>query len=80
MIDTAFLKDLESSFPGGSDSGWYIYAGLVFQANDRMEYIGELFEYLHGERKSEADLARKSRALREAQLKASVLIGFPKAR
>jgi hypothetical protein len=73
-----FLKGLQELYPGGSSSSWYIFAGLVLQANDRMETIGDLFEVLRAETPKLADLLVKVRTLREAQLKASVLIGFPK--
>jgi hypothetical protein len=79
MSDSApFLKGLEELYPGGASSPWYIYAGLVLQANDRMDLLGDLFQILKDETTSSTDLIVKVRALREAQLKASVLIGFPK--
>jgi hypothetical protein len=77
---TSFLKGLQELYPGGAKSPWYIFAGLVLQANDRMELLGELFQVLKDETPNSTDLIAKVRALREAQLKASVLIGFPKVR
>jgi len=72
------FEQLEAAFPGGEHSTWFIYAGLVFQANDQMHFIGDLYDFLRSQTNDDHLLLRKIRQLREAQLKASVLIGFPK--
>lgn len=77
-IDDAFFHDLESTFPGGSNSPWYVYAGLIFQANDRMEYLASTWHYIQAQTADEDEKIKKARKFREALLKASVLVGFPK--
>jgi hypothetical protein len=74
----AFLRSLAKLYPDGPHSPWYIFVGLVLQANDRMDAIAALFEILREQTPNREDLITKVRTLREAQLKASVLIGFPK--
>lgn len=76
MSDTETLfATLESHFPNDS---WFVYAGLIFQANDRMDYIGKTWEYVLKHTESQEEQVIKARKLREALLKASVLVGFPK--
>lgn len=77
-VDKAFLQKLELSFPGQASGPWYVYAGLIFQANDRMDLIKTLWEYLADSTRKEEDQFVKARKFREALLKASVLVGFPK--
>lgn len=79
-INKAFLHTLESSFPGQASGPWYVYAGLIFQANDHMEHIKTLWEYLADNTPTEEVQFVKARKFREALLKASVLVGFPKVR
>lgn len=77
-VDKAFLQKLESLFPGQASGPWYVYAGLIFQANDHMDKIKTLWEYLADSTPKEEDQFVKARKLRESLLKASVLVGFPK--
>lgn len=57
---------------------WFVYAGLVFQANDRMDYIGKTWDYILKHTPNQEEQVVKARKLREALLKSSVLVGFPK--
>ena len=75
-----FLQRLESAFPGGVNGSWYIYAALVCQANDRMEFIGDIWGHVKPQTPDTEEQLVKARKLREALLKASVLVGFPKVR
>lgn len=77
-LDNAFFHQLESQFPGGSQSPWYVYAILIFQANDHMDLIGTTWDYVRSQTSNEDELIVKARKMREALLKASVLVGFPK--
>lgn len=70
-----FLAMLECQFPNDS---WFVYASLVFQANDRMDYIGRTWDYVLKHTPSQGEQVIKARKLREALLKSSVLVGFPK--
>lgn len=79
-VDDHFLRKLESLFPGGSSSPWYVYAGLIFQANDHMDLIGKTWDYIRRQTPSQENQGVKARKFREALLKASVLVGFPKVR
>ncbi|KAI5359302.1 hypothetical protein Slin14017_G102040 [Septoria linicola] len=76
-IDSAFFQKLESQFPGAGRGSWYVYAGLVFQTNDRMDLIEVLWKYIKIA-SFDKELVGKARKLREALLKASALVGFPK--
>lgn len=75
-VENAFFKDLESKFPGNGP--WYVYAALIFQANDRMDLIGKTWQHVNSQTSDQKELITKTRKLREALLKASVLVGFPK--
>lgn len=77
-VDNAFLEKLQSLYPGGRDSPWFVYAGLIFQSNDYMDLVGKTFDFVKDQEPEREPLIVKARKLREAQLKASVLIGFPK--
>lgn len=79
-VDDTFLQGLEALFPGQTNGPWYVYAGLIFQANDDMDHIKTLWNYLAESTLKEQDQFAKARKLREALLKASVLVGFPKVR
>lgn len=76
-IDNGFFQKLESQFPGAGRGNWYIYAGVVFQTNDRMDLIEALWKYVKTA-SFDSELLGKSRKLREALLKNSALVGFPK--
>ena len=76
-VDNAFFKQLESKFPNGP---WYVYAALIFQANDHMDLIGKTWAFVESETPKQEDQLAKARKLREALLKASVLVGFPKVK
>lgn len=78
LLDDAFFRQLESQFPGGPQSPWFVYAILILQANDHMDLIGSTWEYVKSETPDEDELLVKARKMREALLKASVLVGFPK--
>lgn len=69
------LNTLKVQFPNDL---WYVYAGLVFQANDRMDYIGKIWDYVLNHTPNQEEQVIKARKLREALLKSSVLVGFPK--
>lgn len=77
-LDNNFFAKLESSFPGAARGNWYVYAAAVFQANDRMDLVAKTWSYVKAGTFKEEDLLVKARKLREALLKASVLVGFPK--
>lgn len=76
----AFFQQLESRFPGASDGSWYVYAALVFQVNDRMDLIGPTWNRVKSTTPGTEKQVVKARKLREALLKASVLVGFPKVK
>lgn len=78
QIRKDFFQRLESRFPGGSDSPWFVYAALVFQANDYMDLIGDLWAYVSENTPDVEAKVVKARKTREALLKASALVGFPK--
>lgn len=77
-LENISFQKLESLYPGGTDSPWYVYAGLVFQTNDQMSLIGPLWSYVESQTSKKEDQIAKARKLREALLKASSLVGFPK--
>ncbi|KAF2168719.1 hypothetical protein M409DRAFT_65144 [Zasmidium cellare ATCC 36951] len=77
-LTNEFFQQLESLFPKAADSPWYVYAALVFQANDRMELISSTWRYVQSTTSKAEDQIVKARKMREALLKASVLVGFPK--
>ncbi|KAK4499730.1 hypothetical protein PRZ48_007916 [Zasmidium cellare] len=77
-LTNEFFQQLEAQFPNTVNGPWFVYAGLVFQANDRMELIGSLWRYVKSTTPKAEDQIVKARKLREALLKASVLVGFPK--
>jgi len=57
---------------------WHSYAALIFQVNDQMELVGETWRAVLARTQNEEDLLRAARQMREALLKSSVLVGFPK--
>nr|POE47336.1 uncharacterized protein c17d11.03c [Quercus suber] len=79
-IDSPFYSKLAGLYQGGhSDWPWYCYAALVFQVNDQMNLVGETWSVAHESAAgNEQTQLRIARQLREAMLKASVLVGFPK--
>lgn len=77
-IDYSLFEALEQHFPGGETSSWYVYAGLIFQVNDRMDLIGQIWKYIASKTPTLDEQVNKGRKLREGLLKASVLVGFPK--
>lgn len=77
-IDDIFFKKLADSFPGGQDGPWYVYAALIFQANDHMDLISKTWNNVAEHTQGTENQIIKARKLREALLKASVLVGFPK--
>lgn len=79
-LDQTFYSKLADIYKG-DESGWpwYCYAALVFQVNDRMDLIGDVWSAVNTSIDTgEATQLRIARQLREALLKASVLVGFPK--
>ena len=77
-IDDAFFGHIASLHPGDENFLWYCYTALVFQANDQMDLVGETFEAALRRTSDEKVQLRVARQMREAMLKASVLVGFPK--
>lgn len=77
-IDYSLFEKLEQAFPGGDVSTWYVYAALVLQAHDCMDVIGQIWNYVVSKTATLEEQVRKGRKMREAMLKASVLVGFPK--
>lgn len=57
---------------------WYCYAVVVFQVHDMMDFVGQTWIYVLEHTKEEEDQLKLARQTREALLKASVLVGFPK--
>lgn len=76
--DNNFFKQLANTFPGGEDGPWFVYAALVFQANDHMDLIAKVWDHVAQSTPGTENQIIKARKLREALLKASVLVGFPK--
>lgn len=77
-IDYSLFEALEQLFPGGETSAWYVYAALIFQVNDRMDLIGQIWKYIASKTPTLDEQVKKGRKMREGLLKASVLVGFPK--
>jgi len=77
-IDEAFFGHIASLHPGDDDFLWHCYAALVFQVNDQMDLVGETFEAALRRTSDQNLQLRMARQMREAMLKASVLVGFPK--
>ena len=76
--DSLFDK-LAGTYQGDADGfPWYIYVALVFQVNDHMELVGQTWRAVLARIQNEEDQLRAARQIREALLKASVLVGFPK--
>ena len=62
------------------DFPWYCYAAVVFQVHDKMELIGQTWRFVLEHTEGEDNRVRVARQMREALLKASALVGFPKVR
>ena len=62
------------------DFPWYCYAAVVFQVHDKMELIGQTWRFVLEDTEGEDNQLRVARQMREALLKASALVGFPKVR
>lgn len=78
-VDQAFFDRLAGIYQGEiSGWPWYCYAALVFQVNDKMDLIGETWKAVLKHTNGKEDQLRVARQIREALLKASVLVGFPK--
>jgi hypothetical protein len=78
-IDQGFFDQLAGLYQGQTkDFPWFCYAALVFQVNDKMDLVGQTWEAVLERTKGEEDQLRVARQMREALLKASVLVGFPK--
>ncbi|KAF1734781.1 hypothetical protein CRV24_006329 [Beauveria bassiana] len=74
-VDEVFLQRLQDKFP---NDAWFVYAGIVLQANDQVDIIAELWNAVKDNTPSLNAQVIKARKLREAFLKSSVLVGFPK--
>ncbi|KAM3540040.1 hypothetical protein ARSEF1564_007066 [Beauveria bassiana] len=74
-VDKMFLQRLQDKLP---NDAWFVYAGIVLQANDQMDIIAELWNAVKDKTPSPNAQVIKARKLREAFLKTSVLVGFPK--
>jgi len=57
---------------------WYILATAALLAFHQAPLIGELWRYLSQQRRSEGENLAAVRQIREACLKSSVLVGFPR--
>jgi hypothetical protein len=80
-IDQEFFDKLAGIYQGQiSDFPWYCYAALVFQVHDQTDLVGQTWEAVFNRTKGEKDQLKATRQIREALLKASVLVGFPKVR
>jgi len=78
-IDQQFFNKLAGIYQGHvPEFPWYGYAAVVFQVHDKMELIGQTWRFVLEHTKDEEDQLRIARQIREALLKASVLVGFPK--
>jgi hypothetical protein len=78
-MDQQFFGELAKVYQGQiPDFPWYCYAAVVFQVHDEMELVGQTWRYVLEHAKDEDDGLRLARQIREALLKASVLVGFPK--
>jgi hypothetical protein len=80
-MNAAFIETLAGLYQGqDADFPWYCYVALVFQVNDQMELVGQTWRAVLSRTKDEKEQLRAARQIREALLKASVLVGFPKVR
>jgi hypothetical protein len=78
-IDQQFFDKLAGVYQGRIPQfPWYCYAVVVFQVHDKMDFVGQTWRYVLEQTKEEDDGLRIARQMREALLKASVLVGFPK--
>lgn len=78
-IDQQFFDKLAGIYQGRFlQFPWYCYAAVVFQVQDKMDFVGQTWRYVLEHTKVEEDQLRIARQMREALLKASVLVGFPK--
>lgn len=78
-IDQQFFDKLVGVYQGHVPQfPWYCYAAVVFQVHDKMDFVGQTWRYVLEHTKVEEDQLRIARQMREALLKASVLVGFPK--
>lgn len=78
-IDQQFFEKLASIYQGPTPNfPWYCYAAVVFQVHDEMELIGQTWRSVLEHTKNKEDQLKIAREMREALLKASVLVGFPK--
>jgi hypothetical protein len=80
-IDQAFFDKLATLYSGeDSEFPWYCYTVLVFQVNDQMDLVGETWKGVLKHMDGDFNQLKVARQMREALLKASVLVGFPKVR
>ena len=80
-IDQQFFDKLAGIYQGKIEGfPWYCYAALVFQVHDKMDLVGQTWDAVLQHTKEEDDQLKVARQMREALLKASVLVGFPKVR
>ncbi|KAM3453547.1 hypothetical protein NHJ6243_009125 [Beauveria neobassiana] len=70
-VDKVFLQKLQDKFPNDT---WFVYAGIVLQANDQMDIIAELWNAVKDNTSSPNAQVIKARRLREAFLKTSILV------
>jgi hypothetical protein len=80
-IDQQFFDKLAGIYQGNiRDFPWYCYVAIVFQVHDEMDLVGQTWRSVLTHIEDEDDQLRVARQMREALLKASVLVGFPKVR
>ena len=78
-IDQQLFDKLAGVYQGRlSQFPWYCYAAVVFQVHDNMDFVGQTWRYVLEHTEEEEDQLSIARQIREALLKASVLVGFPK--
>ncbi|KAJ9612257.1 hypothetical protein H2200_003854 [Cladophialophora chaetospira] len=80
-LENIFAPDDQSELPSTALSLWYILTTALLLAFHKEKLIGELWTYLSSrpELQSDEDLLSTARHVREACLKASTLVGFPRA-
>jgi hypothetical protein len=73
----AILQDYPGD-DGDVESPWYLYVGVILESTGEISHITELWSFLKHHFPAEDAQLRAARRLREALLKTSVLVGFPR--
>ncbi len=76
------FESLAAKYPGSQSpkSSWYIHAGVAIVAVASAQHITDLWNHLASEYQDEDSRLLVARRLREALLKSSPLVGFPRVR